>query len=92
LRELAVGFSAVLDSIHDDFLGQIVNVVEDAIVTDPEAVAFASRQLDGLMGSWILLEGLKGLSDFSGEAWRKGEELFAGARLKENLVGHYCAR
>ena len=39
---LSIGFSAVLDSIHDVLPGRIVDLIEDAIVPDSEAMAFAS--------------------------------------------------
>ena len=39
---LSIGFSAMLDTIHDDLPGRIVDLIEDAIVPDSEAMAFAS--------------------------------------------------
>ena len=39
---LSIGFPAVLDAIRDDLPGRIVDVIEDAIVPDSEAMAFAS--------------------------------------------------
>jgi len=44
------------------------------------------------MGAWILLQSVEGLCDFSSDVGRQGEELFAGARLKENLVGHLSSK
>ena len=38
---LSIGFSAMLDTIHDDLSGRIVDLIEDAIVPDSEAMAFA---------------------------------------------------
>ena len=43
--ELSIGFSAMLDTIHDDLPGRIVDFIEDAIVPDSEAIAFASDNL-----------------------------------------------
>jgi hypothetical protein len=40
--ELSIGFSAMLDTIHDDLPGRIVDFIEDAIILDSEAIAFAS--------------------------------------------------
>jgi hypothetical protein len=39
---LSIGFSAMLDTIHDDLPGQIVDLIEEAIIPDSEAMAFAS--------------------------------------------------
>lgn len=39
---LSIGFSAMLDTIHDDLPGRIVDRIEDAIVPDSEAMAFVS--------------------------------------------------
>jgi hypothetical protein len=39
---LWIRFPAVLDTIHDDLPGRIVDLIEDTIVPDSEAMAFAS--------------------------------------------------
>jgi hypothetical protein len=40
--ELSIGFSAMLDTIHDDLPGRVVDFLEYVIVPDSEAIAFAS--------------------------------------------------
>jgi hypothetical protein len=39
---LSIGFSAMLDTIHDDLPGRIVDLIQDTIIPDSEAIAFAS--------------------------------------------------
>nr|WP_053379356.1 hypothetical protein [Nitrospira moscoviensis] len=69
----------------------IVDLIQYAIVANTVAVAFHSGKLDGSVRSWVLFHASERIGDLFSDAGRESEEFFAGARLKQNLVGHQRA-
>jgi hypothetical protein len=65
----------MFNSIDLYFLVQVINLVEDAIITKSKSVSFSTGQFDRLMCSRIVCQCLKGFCGFSGNIWWEVYEL-----------------
>jgi len=51
---LPIDFSPMFDAVYGDGPGGVVDLIEDAIVTNAESVALSPGQFDGLVRAGIL--------------------------------------
>ncbi len=93
LRGLSVYFPAMSDPRDEDLPGDVVNVIEDAVVADPEPPALlVAGQLDRAGRTRVVFQSEDCAVDVRTEIWREITALALSRRPKQDGIGHQAGR
>jgi len=89
---LPIGLSPMLDSVDRELLCGVVDLVENSVIADSEAMSLAPGKLNRLAGTRVCLERPDGLVNLARDVNGQSKKLLSRPRLKLNLVGDHRRR